>query len=278
MSGNHFEGAHLNFYHLGVISALICFACSSALYLHSFAKSSTQEKIHRAAYAFFMLAAFLMASNTVNAYFYSLQHLTSSFVLITALAWITVFTRIFFNLRILGSIVAPLSTLIMLVQFFFVAPHGNPDASGPGALMSIHIVVSVIGEAFAIIAFVVAIFYLLQQKALKKKQLNRLQFTQVSISKLNQALIISIWLGFLFLTCGLIMGSIYSQFYFTGDRATLLGKVLWAFLVWLWYLGALLCRNFFNLSAKKMAWLTIAGFILLALGLFGINNWSYVIG
>ncbi len=144
--------------------------------------------------------------------------------------------------------------------------------------MSIHIVVSVIGEAFAIIAFVVAIFYLLQQKALKKKQLNRLQFTQVSISKLNQALIISIWLGFLFLTCGLIMGSIYSQFYFTGDRATLLGKVLWAFLVWLWYLGALLCRNFFNLSAKKMAWLTIAGFILLALGLFGINNWSYVIG
>ena len=268
----------MNFYHIGVISALICFACSSGLYLHSFSKSSTQEKIHQAAYAFFMLAAFIMASNTVNSYFYNLKHLTSSFVLITALAWITIFAQVFFKLRIVGSIVAPLSTLIMLIQFFFVAPHGSPNVGGPGVFMTVHILVSVVGEAFAIVAFVIAVFYLLQQQALKKKQLNRLQFTQVSISKLSQGLIISFWLGFIFLTCGLIMGAIYSQFYFTGDRSSLIGKVLWAFLVWLWYLGVLLCRNFLNISAKRMAWLTIFGFIILAFGLFGINNWSNVFG
>ncbi len=268
----------MNFYHIGVISALIAFACSSGLYLHSFSSNSTQEKIHRAAYALFMTAAFLMAFNTVNAYFYNLQQLTSSFVLITAMAWITIFAQVFFNLRIVGSIVAPLSTMIILVQFFFVAPHGMPDTVSPSGLMSAHILVSVLGEAFVIVAFVIAIFYLLQQRALKKKQLSRLQGTQVSISKLNQALILSIWLGFIFLTCGLIMGAIYSQFYFTGDRATLLGKVLWAFLVWLWYLITLLSRNFFNLSAKRLAWMTIVGFILLAFGLFGINNWSQVFG
>lgn len=225
-----------------------------------------------------MLAAFLMAFNTVNSYFYNLKHLTSSFVLITAMAWITIFAQVFFNLRIVGSIVAPLSTLIMLIQFFFVAPHGMPNPESPGSLMATHIIVSVLGEAFAIVAFVVAVFYLVQQQALKKKQLSRLQSTQVSISKLNQALILSIWLGFVFLTCGLILGSIYSQFYFTGDRMTLVGKVFWAFLVWLWYLGTLLSRNFFNLSAKRLAWMTIIGFVLLALGLFGINNWSHVFG
>lgn len=268
----------MNFYHLGVISALIAFAGSSGLYLHSFSKSSTQEKIHRAAYGLFMLAAFLMVFNTANAFFHQLQHMTSSFVLITATAWITIFAQVFFNLRILGSIVAPLSTLIMLIQFFMVAPHGEAAVESTGVLMSTHIVVSVVGEAFAIIAFVIAVFYLVQQKALKKKQLNRLQHTQVSISKLNDALILSIWLGFIFLTCGLIMGAIYSQFYFTGDRMTLVGKVLWAFLVWLWYLVTLLSRNFFNLSAKRLAWMTILGFVLLVIGLFGINNWSQVFG
>ncbi len=268
----------MNFYHLGVISALIAFAGSSGLYLHSFSKSTTQEKIHRAAYALFVLAAILMTYNTVNAFVYNLKHLTSSFVLITTTAWLTIFAQLFFSLRIVGSIVAPLSTLIMLVQFFFVAPHGEAAEESTGILMSTHILVSVVGEAFAIIAFVIAVFYLMQQQALKKKQLNRLQHTQVSISKLNQALILSIWLGFIFLTCGLIMGSIYSQFYFTGDRLTLLGKVLWAFLVWLWYLVTLLSRNFFNLSAKRLAWMTILGFVLLAIGLFGINNWSHVFG
>lgn len=268
----------MNFYHLGVISALIAFAASSGLYLHSFAKSRTQEKIHRAAYALLVLAALLMAFNTVNAFLYNMQHLTSSFVLITATAWLTVFAQLLFNLRIVGSIVAPLSTLIMLIQFFFVPPHDTVNSENPGVLMSVHILVSVVGEAFAIIAFVIAIFYLVQQQALKKKQLNRLQHTQVSISKLNEALVLSIWLGFIFLTCGLIIGSIYSQFYFNGDRADLLGKVLWAFLVWAWYLGTLLSRNFFNLSAKRLAWMTIIGFMLLAIGLFGINNWSQLFG
>ncbi|WP_141731723.1 cytochrome c biogenesis protein CcsA [Oligoflexus tunisiensis] len=269
----------MNFYHLGVISALVAFAGSSGLYLHSFSKSSTQEKIHRAAYGLFMLAAFLMLLNTVNVFLHNVKHLTSSFVLITTTAWLTIFAQVFFNLRIVGSIVAPLSTLIMLIQFFFVAPHGEAAAvESTGLLMSVHILVSVVGEAFAIIAFVIAIFYLIQQQALKKKQLSRLQHTQVSISKLNQALILSIWLGFIFLTCGLIMGAVYSQFYYTGDRMALLGKVLWAFLVWLWYLITLLSRNFFNLSAKRLAWMTILGFVLLAIGLFGINNWSHGFG
>ncbi|MCX6129112.1 MAG: cytochrome c biogenesis protein CcsA [Proteobacteria bacterium] len=269
----------MNLYHIGVITALVAFAVSSGLYLQSFAKSSTQEKINRAAYGMFMLAAFLMAGNTVNAYFYNLKYLTSSFVLITALAWITVFAQVFFNLRVIGTIVAPLSTLIMLIQFFFIAPHGVPDIEdSPTGLMAIHILVSVLGEAFAIIAFVIAVFFLLQQRALKKKQLQRLQGTQVSISSLNQALLISIWLGFILLSCGLILGAIYSQFYFKGDRVGLIGKVLWAFLIWLWYLVTLMSRNFFNISAKKLAWMTIIGFILLALGLFGINNWSHLIG
>jgi ABC-type uncharacterized transport system permease subunit len=220
-----------------------------------------------------------MTANAVAAYMYGVAAATTSFALIAATAWITIFAQLFFGVQILGGLVAPLSTLILLVQFFFVSHHSQANAEeSPTGLMAAHILTSVLGEAFSIIAFAIAVFYLLQQRALKQKQLNRLQHTQISISKLNQALIVTIWIGFLLLTIGLILGAIYSQFYYQGDRGELLGKIIWAFLVWLWYLATLSCRNILNFSAKRLAWMTIFGFLLLALGLFGINNWSYVVG
>lgn len=264
----------MNLYHLGVISALVALALSSGLYLQSFASHKTRDILHRAAYGLLVLASLLMLGNTYNAYVYNLTHTTSSFVLVTCLGWITILAQLFFGVRLLGSVVAPVSTLILLLQFFFVSPHTTTLEEGPGILMKAHILSSVLGEAFAIIAFGIAVFYLMQQRAMKKKQLDRLQYTQVSIATLSQALIVTIWLGFALLTCGLILGAIYWQFYFDGDRAELLGKILWAILVWLWYLTTLISRNLFNLSAKKLAWMTIAGFCLLAFGLFGIYNWS----
>ncbi len=266
----------MNMYHIGVITALLAFACSSGLYLHSFASPRTRLSLHRAAYGLFIVAAILMTSNAVTAYMHGLGPATTSFALIAATSWITVFAQSIFGVRVLGGLVAPLSTLILLVQSFFVTHHGQSTAGeSPVGLLGAHILTSVLGEAFSIIAFATAVLYLLQQRALKQKQLDRLQHTQVSISTLNHALIVSIWIGFILLTCGLILGSIYSQFYYTGNRNELLGKIIWAFMVWLWYLATLSCRNIFNVSAKKLAWMTIFGFLLLVLGLFGINNWSY---
>ncbi len=264
----------MNFYHLGVISALIAFACSSGLYLHSFATHRTRDIINRSAYGFMFVASLLMAFNTYNAYIHDLTHTTSSFVLVTFLGWITILAQMGFGVKALGSVVAPVSTLILLLQFFFISPHTTTLGAGPTGLLKAHILTSVLGEAFVIIAFGVAVFYLLQQRALKNKQIDLLQHTQVSISKLSQALIITIWVGFILLTGGLILGAIFWQFYFDGDRADLLGKILWAIIVWLWYLSTLISRNLFNISAKKLAWMTIAGFVLLSLGLFGIYNWS----
>ncbi len=276
---NRSEEERLNLYHISIICALLAFAASSALYLHSFASHKTQVSLHRVAFGLFTLAALLMTANSVAAYMYGVPIATTSFVLIAATAWITVLGQLFFGVQVLGGLVAPLSTLILLIQFFFVSHHSQATVGdSPTGLMAAHILTSVLGEAFSIIAFAIAVFYLLQQRALKQKQLDRLQHTQISISKLNQALIVSIWIGFLLLTCGLILGAIYSQFYYQGERSELLGKIIWAFMVWLWYLATLSSRNIFNFSAKRLAWMTIFGFILLALGLFGINNWSYFVG
>lgn len=268
----------MSFQHLGVILALVLFAFSSFFYLQSFAVGAARDRIHKIAYAFFMFATVFMTINCINALSHGLDYLITPFVLITALCWLVFFGRIIFGFRVLGPIVAPLSMLIILIQFLFVPPHGPVTGEQPTALMITHIALSLLGEAFAIIAFSFALFYLIQQRAMKQKQIGRLSISQVSISRLNSALMLTLLAGFILMTLGLILGAIYTQFYFAGDRSELVGKIIWAFLVWGWYLATLVGRNLMNLTAKKLAWMTIFGFGLLALGMFGINYWSYLLG
>ena len=149
---------------------------------------------------------------------------------------------------------------------------------GPSSLLYTHIITSIMGEAFAIIAFVFAVSYLMQQKALKTKQYKRLSLAQMPISKLQTALVMTLWAGFILMTSGLIMGAVYAQFYIVGNRSELLGKIIWAFLVWAWYLATLVSKNLANIGSRKLAWMTIFGFGLLAVGMFGINDWSYLLG
>ncbi|MBC7534050.1 MAG: cytochrome c biogenesis protein CcsA [Oligoflexus sp.] len=268
----------MNLYHIGVIIALVAFAGSSILYLQSFSASPSRAKFQKIAYSLFLGATLLMSINTINIFNYSASHLISTFILISAICWITVLAKSIFDFRMLGAFVAPFAMILLLVQFLFFAPHSPAETEAPSFLLYAHIITSVIGEAFAIISCVLAIFYLMQQRAMKTKQLDRLQAAQVPISKLNSALMATLWAGFVFLTSGLIMGAVYLQFFYVGDRESLMGKIIWAFAVWLWYLATLVCKNMANLPAKKLAWMTIVGFGLLVVGLFGINNWSYVVG
>lgn len=267
----------MNFYHIAVIIALVAFAASSIFYLQSFS-APTRAKQQKIAYWIFLLATLLITVNTISVVNMNPEQLVSVFILITSLCWLTVLAKIIFDFRMLGAFVAPLSMIILLSEFLFKAPHGPASTHGPSALMYAHIITSVLGEAFAIIACALAVLYLMQQRAMKHKQLDRLQAAQVPISKLNSALHASLWVGFILLTSGLIMGAVYMQFFMVGDRESLMGKIIWAFAVWLWYLATLIGKNLMNLPAKRLAWMTIAGFALLALGLFGTTNWSSLVG
>lgn len=268
----------MNLYHIGVIAALVAYAASSIFYLQSFSATPSRGRQQKVAYGLFSIATMLITANTISVVNMNPEQLVSTFILITSLCWITILAKLLFDFRMLGAFVAPLSMIILLAQFLFVAPHGPTSTEGPSTLMYAHIITSVLGEAFAIIACVIAVLYLMQQRAMKTKQLDRLQAAQMPINKLTKALHSSLWIGFVLLTSGLIMGAVYTQFFMIGDRDSLMGKIVWAFAVWLWYLTTLVGKNLMNLPAKKLAWMTIAGFGLLALGLFGTTNWSSLIG
>lgn len=268
----------MNAYHIVVIAALVAFAASSIFYLQSFSATPNRGRQQKFAYWIFLLATLLITVTTISVVNMNPDQLVSVFILITAICWLTVLAKVIFDFRMLGAFVAPLSMIILLAEFLFKAPHGPASSHAPSSLMFAHIIASVLGEAFAIIACALAVLYLMQQRAMKNKQLDRLQGAQVPISKLNSALHLTLWLGFVLLTSGLIMGAVYMQFFMVGDRESLMGKIIWAFAVWIWYLATLIAKNLMNLPAKKLAWMTIAGFALLAMGLFGTTNWSSFIG
>lgn len=256
--------------HYAVIFALVSFALASLGYLYSFTPRRFQDPIQRAAYGLFIFGSFLMVHTTIEAFLQGFRSIIGGLVLISALCVVTLICQILFRMKILATFVAPLATLMLLIQIFLAEPHGNHLADRPEGLIAAHIYTSIVGEAFAILAFVIAMLYLIQKRAMKKKQFNRLLGSALSLDTLDRSLLFTIWSGFILLTTGLILGAIYTQF-FQADTSMATGKVIWALLVWLWYLATLLARNVFSLPAKRIAQMTFVGFALMSLGVFGLQ-------
>lgn len=196
----------------------------------------------------------------------------SGLLLTTAIGWIAIGAHLQFNMRLIGAFVAPLATLILLVKFFlFPTPVDAAGVGAGGLLLNTHITLAVVGQAFGIIASGVSLLYLWQQNLLKKKMLNQLNTSLPAIDRLGRALTFSLWAGFSFLTAGLLSGAWFTQLHTPSPELKLGWKVAWALAVWLWYLATLLAKNVFNRPSKRIAQMSLAGFVLLAMTYFGMG-------
>jgi ABC-type uncharacterized transport system permease subunit len=196
----------------------------------------------------------------------------SGILLTVAIGWLAILGHWRYGLRLIGAFVAPLATLMLLVQFFLVPVRGLGDAGTPQALIMVkaHIALAVLGQAFAIMACGISVLFLWQQNLLKKKLLGQMSQSLPAIDRLEFLLMTSLWAGFVFLTLGLISGALFAQVD-TVARQNLDIKVTWAILVWAWYLATLIARNVFSRPSKRIAQMALAGFMLLAMTYFGMG-------
>lgn len=211
---------------------------------------------------------------SLAAYFGDVPLLDLSGLMLTAMiSWMAIHGHLQFGLKLVGPFVAPLATLILLVQFLFAPLKSgvSPDAL-PTYLGIAHILSSIVGQAFAIMACAISILYLWQQSLLKKKRLDQIPQSIPAIDQLSKYLVLSLWVGFLFITTGLMTGALYFQRLekVPGDSDYIL-KVAWAILVWLWYLATLVALNIFHRPHKKIAQMALGGFVLLAISYFGMG-------
>lgn len=248
--------------------ALFAFAASSVVYLLSF-NSSYQKLLFRKAALLWMVLASVLASSVLLVPGDQGQAI---FTIVAAVGWMTVYTHVRYGTSHLGAFMAPLATLILLVHSFVgdgAIPSGQSTLE-PGLFVYLHIGLSALGEAFAIFACATSLMYLRQQRILKKKMISQLRNDFPSLDRLTRLLLMSLWAGFILLTIGLVTGAVMNQFYAHEIRPQSWLKILWAIIVWVWYLVTLLARNVFNWPQRRIAQMSLGGFLLLTVAFFGL--------
>jgi ABC-type transport system involved in cytochrome c biogenesis permease subunit len=122
----------------------------------------------------------------------------------------------------------------------------------------LHVTCSFIGEAFFVVGFVTAIYYLAVKDSEKKKSADRILYTSIAI-------------GYPIFTAGaLIFGAIWAEAawgsYWSWDP-----KETWALITWLTYTAFLHSRLVKKFRGKVSAYLSIIGFTFTLFTFFGVN-------
>ena len=242
--------------------SLFFFASSSVLALAGFKHSGRTRLCKRfALYGFAGGALFI----TIRVLVYDPA---SVLLLAAAVSWVGVISIFFFNVREIISFLAPLATLILLLQSLFMPVSlPLPEPNGE-AMADLHIFLAVCGEAFAIGACGLSLLYLWQRRILKKKLLKWAGIEMPALDRIGNSLTFSLWVGFIFLTVSLLTGAI--AFPMVNASLQLQLKVIWAVAVWVWYMTILICHNVFRSSHKNTARMSLGGFLLLAVSFFGL--------
>ncbi|MCS7199482.1 MAG: c-type cytochrome biogenesis protein CcsB [Caldimicrobium sp.] len=166
--------------------------------------------------------------------------------------------------RIFGSFVFVLASLIMAFASFLTDSTIKPliPALKSNWLIA-HVITCFLGYAGFAIAFVVSIFYLLGDKPLLKDKLPPKAIMDNFMYK-------CILFGFFWLSLGIITGAIWADQawgnYWSWDP-----KETWSLITWLIYGGAIHARLVRGWQGKKIALVSLIGFMAVLFTYFGVN-------
>lgn len=151
----------------------------------------------------------------------------------------------------------------MLLLAIASSPIAPKEALSPiPALQSnwlvLHVSLAFVGEAFFAVSFVASIYYLMTKDEDKKKNLDKLIYTTITI-------------GYPIFTAGaLIFGAIWAS-YAWGRFWGWDPKETWALITWLTYTGYLHARFVAKLRGKLLAIISVVGFLFTLFTFFGVN-------
>lgn len=135
--------------------------------------------------------------------------------------------------------------------------------------LTCHIAGAIAGEGLAVVAAIIAVLYLVQNRFLKEKRFFHLLNKVPALDVLDKTLIIALAAGFLFLSIALISGAIFLLHGNAENLSKFTVKLIWALSVWIWYFAAIFSRTLLHFSTKKLAQMSLIGFCLLVGAYFG---------
>ena len=190
-------------------------------------------------------------------------------------AWCLVIVFIIFNIKqkipSLGLFVTPLALIFLItsVSIFNRGPIPIPPALR-SMWLPIHTTLAFLGEAFFAFAFCVGIMYFIQENQIKNKKWGLFFHRLPSLQTLDYLNYLCLSFGFLFLTLGIITGSIWAEFawgsYWSWDQ-----KETWALVTWLIYAALLHGRLVVGWRGKRAALFSVIGFAVVLFTFLGVN-------
>ncbi|MDQ3368471.1 MAG: cytochrome c biogenesis protein CcsA [Myxococcota bacterium] len=161
-----------------------------------------------------------------------------------------------YRLTIGGVVVMPVALIMLLAARLTPAGHAPEDLSTLGR---IHISLATIGVGVFALASALSAIYLVEDRALKKKQFDAIAFKDKgapleSLDRLSNRLI---WVGFPIFTIALVLGAVWVSK--LGESLDRLEYPL-AAVTWFAYAGLLLARQVYGWRGRRAAKLTLAGF------------------
>ena len=249
------------------------YVAAAAAYLAHF--SSPDKRTGRRATALLGAAVlahtFLIGMQTMEAGYAPLVGTTaavSAFVWLLGLAYL--YVELTTNERAMGAFVT------VLLAALAILPALNPQTDARPALLrsplfTVHVLSMLFAYASFALAFVLGITYVLLFKEIKAKHLGFFYQRLPSLQTLDVMNARAIVVGWLFLTCGLVVGGIWAtQIGGSPDpRAQAMSvadpKILVALLSWAMYSFALFARRAIGWSGRRAAYMSAIGFIIVLL-------------
>jgi ABC-type transport system involved in cytochrome c biogenesis permease subunit len=252
---------------------LVLYAAAAIAYVAHFARR--EPRIGRIATGLLaggvVAHTFLIGMQTVQAGYAPLVGTTAA---ISAFVWLLGLAYLYVELttdeRAMGMFVSALLAILAILPAF------NPDVEPRPALLrsplfTVHVLSMLFAYASFALAFVVGITYVLLFKEIKAKHLGVFYSRLPALKVLDVMNGRAITVGWIFLTCGVIVGGIWAtQVHSSPDpRAQAMSwqdpKILVALLSWVMYSFALFARRTVGWSGRRAAWLSAIGFVIVLL-------------
>jgi len=191
------------------------------------------------------------------------------------LGWLVLVAYLVVNFRwgiqALGLILVPVAFFLSVIGV--ILPH-REVISGPAreirGVLLFHTTLSTLGMAAFFVAAAMSLIYVLQDRALKRKQVGQWLQRLPSLHKADKAGLEALVWGFPLFTVGIVTG--IGMLAMKADIMDIgFAKPLFPILAWAIFAGVLGARLVRGFRGKRAAYLTIAGFLFGLLTVIGIN-------
>lgn len=175
------------------------------------------------------------------------------------------------QLRGLGFLATANAFLFTLISITFpdrFPPINRPELSG--SVLEVHIVLMILSFGILAFAFCVSVAYLIQDFILRKKQTLQVSRRLPPLNTLDLLINRLVGLGFLFMTIGIISGSVWAARWW-GHWWGWDPKQILALLTWIFYAIYIYTRTLSGWKGKRSVILIVVGFALILITFVGTN-------